>query len=335
MNAGEPTILKRLAQMAIELCGADSSGVSVLEDGANGKQIFRWRALAGEFEPYEGGSTPRDWSPCGACLDAGRPMLYSYPARFFTYFQEVDTTIVEGLVIPMQDERGPIGTIWIVSDKEEHGFDAEDVRVMTSLGAFVTAALRLAERTGSCDIRSEREVVWSELVRRLSRGDFAALEPLIEETRPFVFARALRILSSPADADETAADVYLQVSNIAGRYDADRLGVLGWLLNLARSRAIDRLRARTRYDQSLEAALSVELPAGDDPESGALRDQTGAQIRGAMRTLPLEQMQAIELAYFEGLSGREIADRLGHPLGTVKSRIRKGLMSLRLLLATQ
>ena len=197
MNAGEPTILKRLAQMAIELCGADSSGVSVLEDGADGKQIFRWRALAGEFEPYEGGSTPREWSPCGACLDAGRPMLYSYPARFFTYFQDVDTTIVEGLVIPMQDKRGPIGTIWIISDNEEHGFDAEDVRVMTSLGAFVTTALRLAERTGSCDVRSEREVVWSELVRRLSRGDLAALEPLIEETRPFVFARALRILSSP------------------------------------------------------------------------------------------------------------------------------------------
>jgi hypothetical protein len=97
------------------LCDAGAGGISMLETGDDGRQFFRWQALAGELEAHVGGTTPGDWSPCGECLKAGKPMLYSYPARFFTYFQNVNTIIVEGLVIPMYADGQPIGTIRIVS----------------------------------------------------------------------------------------------------------------------------------------------------------------------------------------------------------------------------
>jgi len=334
---GSSTVLKRLAQLAVELCDAGSGGISMLEAGNDGQQIFRWRALAGELEAYEGGTTPRDWSPCGECLNAGKPMLYSYPGRFFTYFQGVATIIVEGLVIPMLAEGRPIGTIWIVSHNQERHFDAEDVRVMTSLGSFVAAAWQLSLRKGihvADEPGIEREIVWGEFVRRIGGGDASALEALIDETRPFVFARALRILSSRADAEEAAADVYSQVWKIAGRYDAQRSGVLAWLLTIARSRAIDRLRSAASHGRQIEAALSFERSSTIDPEANAAYYETKRHVGRALEALSAEQRRAIELAYFDGYSMAEIAARLGDPLGTVKTRIRTGLIALRRLIAT-
>jgi RNA polymerase sigma factor (sigma-70 family) len=336
LPSGSLMVLERLAQMAIDLCDADSGGISMLEE-ADGQQIFRWVALAGTLKSYVGGSTPRDWSPCGECLNVGKPMLYSYPARFFTYFQKVDAVIVEGLVIPIATAGQPIGTIWIVSEHEGRKFDAEDVRMMTSLGSFVAAAIHLTLRKGSSEVNpgKGREVVWSELVRRMAAGDPAALASLIEETKPFVFARALRILGSPPDAEEAAADVYSQVWKTAARYDPQRQGVLAWLLNIARSRAIDHLRMRTRQGQGIELTLSVDARSGVDPEASAVSGQRASQVRQAMEALPFEQKRAIEMAYFEGYSAAEIAARLDHPLGSVKTRIRTGLIALRLLMASR
>jgi hypothetical protein len=121
--------LKRLANLAIELCDAQSAGVSVIEATEMGT-LFRWRALAGLVEKCEGGSTPRDWSPCGECLKAGHATLYSYPARYFTYFQEPESPIVEGLVVPVFGERQPLATIWVISHHVGSRFNAEDVRIM-------------------------------------------------------------------------------------------------------------------------------------------------------------------------------------------------------------
>lgn len=336
MPQGYSAVLKQLAQLAVGLCGAGTGGISMLEAGNDGHQFFRWQALAGELAAHEGGTTPGDWSPCGECLKAGKAMLYAYPGRFFTYFQNVDSVIVEGLVIPMYADGQAVGTIWIVSHNRDRKFDAEDVRVMTSLGSFVTAALRLSLRQGSrCAQRSgiERELVWGELVRRIAGGDPSALEALIDETRPFVFARAIRILSSPADAEETTADVYSQVWKTAGRYDAARNNVTAWLLNIARSRAIDRLRARESQECS-EDALYFMCSGTIDPESNAAYFETRTNVRKALQTLALEQRRAIELAYFDGYTAVEIASRLNHPLGTVKTHIRSGLIALRRLIAT-
>ncbi len=328
---GAPALFKRLALMAIELCHAGSGGISMLESGQDGGPLFRWRALAGALESYEGGSTPRDWSPCGQCLKAAKPMLYLHPARFFTYFQKVNTPIVEGLVIPMYSDRKPIGTIWIVSHVEQRHFDAEDVRIMTSLGAFVSAELRLSLGTRRLPDEA-RVLVWAELVRRVASGDSSALSALMEETKPVVFARALRLLGLRADAEEVTMDVYSQVWRMAGHYDSRRGGVLAWLLNIARSRAIDLLRSRARQ-QRCSQSLYAECGSARDLNRYEASSETARQVHRALEALPGEQRQAIELAYLKGYSMTEVASQLGLPLGTAKSRVRYGLMRLRRVMA--
>jgi RNA polymerase sigma factor (sigma-70 family) len=333
---GAHLVLKRLAQLAVELCDAGSGGISMLEARPDGDQHFRWRALAGELEKFEGGTTPREWSPCGQSLKSGKPMLYLYPARFFTYFQEIDLAIVEGLVIPMYADGQPIGSIWICSHDEQRHFDAEDVRIMSSLGSFVAAAVRLAFTRGNGlghPPRTGQSVVWGELVRRIAGGDSSALGALMDETKPVVFSTTLRILSFRADAEEIAMDVYSRVWSNSGSYDPERGDVLAWLLSMARSRAIDLLRSRTRQQRSCEALYS-ECSGAANLEDDAACVETSRDIHRALQALPFEQQEAIELAYFKGYSMSEVASRLGLPVGTVKSRVRYGLMRLRRLMAT-
>jgi hypothetical protein len=135
-------ILNRLLVHALGLCRAGSAGVSLLEENPNGEVVFRWVALAGVLKDHTGGCTPRSFSPCGTCLDRGSPQLYSNPARYFTYLNEVTPPIVEGLVIPFYALREPIGTIWIVSHGTYRRFDREDARIMTSLANFTGAVFR-------------------------------------------------------------------------------------------------------------------------------------------------------------------------------------------------
>jgi RNA polymerase sigma factor (sigma-70 family) len=336
LSEGAPRVLKRLAQMAIELCDAGSGGISVLEVDDHGNHQFRWQALAGELERYEGGTTPRDWSPCGQALKAAKAMLYSYPARFFTYFQEVSTPLVEGLVIPMFAGGQPIGAMWVVTHDETRNFDAEDVRIMTSLAGFVAAALRIspARSTGSAEsAKAGRDAVWTELISRITDGNTSALTHLMDETRPVVFARALRILRLRADAEETTMDVYSHIWKRARSFDPERGNPLAWMLNIARNCAIDRLRSRSRQ-KSIES-LDFECSSATDFKEYAASPGAKMDVNRALQALPVEQRRAIELAYFSGYSMTQVATLLGHPLGTVKSRIRAGLIGLRSLLATK
>jgi GAF domain-containing protein len=142
--AQEPgRVLHELAAKAVLLCEAGSAGVSLLEVTPEGERIFRWVALAGAFEKYIGGHTPRNWSPCGTCLDQKAPVLLFYPARVFTYFNSAEPPIVEGLVIPMFYAWHEVGTIWIVSHDEARKFDREDVRIMSALANITAVALRV------------------------------------------------------------------------------------------------------------------------------------------------------------------------------------------------
>ena len=132
-------------QIAITQCRAGTAGLSFLESNEAGENIFRWTNLAGQLERYVGGSTPRNFSPCGVTLDRQSPQLFSYPARYFHYFRNVEVPIIEGLVIPFHVGTSTEGTIWIVSHEEGKGFDAEDARIMMSLGEFVGCTLHLAK----------------------------------------------------------------------------------------------------------------------------------------------------------------------------------------------
>ncbi|MNC86740.1 ECF RNA polymerase sigma factor SigK [compost metagenome] len=133
-------------------------------------------------------------------------------------------------------------------------------------------------------------------------------------------------------------EVFVQAWQQAARYDTSRGTVPAWLLNMTRSRAIDRVRARRVRPEGAPVAIDLvmdAMPAPGDVADEVLAGEDAALLRRELAALPLLQRVAIELAYFEGLSHREVAERLGEPLGTVKTRIRMGLLKLRDALAVQ
>jgi RNA polymerase sigma-70 factor (ECF subfamily) len=172
---------------------------------------------------------------------------------------------------------------------------------------------------------------WGGLIEQTARGDASALAALYDGTSALVNGLALRILQDPGAAEEVTHDVYLQVWRQASRYDAARGAPLAWLLTLARSRAIDRHRAgagQRRESEPLAAAVAFAAP-GPCPEESSAAAERARLVRGALADLAADQRKTIELAYFGGLSHAEIAATLGEPLGTVKTRIRLGMMRLR------
>lgn len=151
---------QRFAEAALALCGAGSAGISLLETTDGGEAVFRWVALAGAFEPFLGGSTPRGFSPCGTCLDRGGPVLLSYPARRFTYLAGPGLPeIVEGLIAPLGSataESGVLGTLWVVSHDRSIRFDAGHLRSLRRLADFTVLALRGAAEAAERRAGEER-----------------------------------------------------------------------------------------------------------------------------------------------------------------------------------
>jgi RNA polymerase sigma-70 factor, ECF subfamily len=175
------------------------------------------------------------------------------------------------------------------------------------------------------------EARWMALIQRIAQGDQQALAPLYDETSRFVYALALRILQDYGLAEEATMDVYLQIWRQAHSYEPARGNPSAWLLNMARSRAIDLLRRKARkkrLEESLEAAGSM-VASTHDPEQASLLGEEQRRAREALAQLNPEQREVIEIAYFAGLSHSEIAESLGLPLGTIKTRIRSGMMKLR------
>jgi RNA polymerase sigma-70 factor (ECF subfamily) len=173
--------------------------------------------------------------------------------------------------------------------------------------------------------------VWVRQVERAAAGDADALARLYDGTASLVYGLALRILRDSGGAEEITEDVYVQVWRQAARYDQARGSVVRWLLTVARSRAIDRLRAgasQREHHAPLEEAAHV-LDTTPGPEHAATEGERRHVVRAALARLSFDQREAIELAYFSGMSHTEIASRLGAPLGTVKTRIRLGMEHLR------
>ena len=172
------------------------------------------------------------------------------------------------------------------------------------------------------------------LLARVAKGDQQAFSQLYDHSSTLLFTLAVRVLGNHEEAAELLQDVYLEVWRKVSRYDVGRGTPVAWLVTLTRSRAIDRLRARAargyQATSSMEdnaATQAVDLgPSPFDTQADQeLRLAVGAAVAG----LPPAQQQAIELAYYEGLSHAEIAARLNQPLGTVKTRIKLGMSKLR------
>ena len=172
-------------------------------------------------------------------------------------------------------------------------------------------------------------------IARMARGDHSALAELYDRNARLVFSLALRILQNRADAEDVVQDVFAQVWAQANRYDNTRGAVAAWMLTMARSRAIDKLRSRgARPEIASEARLVEEVPdAAVRQDLQLLSAEQVETLKRALNELSAPQRIALELAYYEGLTHAEIADRLSEPLGTVKTRIRQAVIRLREALA--
>jgi len=160
------------------------------------------------------------------------------------------------------------------------------------------------------------------------------LTTLYDSTSRLVFGLVLRILNDRSTAEEVLLDVYTQVWRQASSYDSKRGAPLAWMMTIARSRAIDRLRSGRQEQQNREPLESIgeARSKGESPEEATEISERQKIVREALDTLSTEQREVLELAYFSGLSHSEIALQLGQPLGTVKTRTRLGMMKLRELL---
>ena len=174
-------------------------------------------------------------------------------------------------------------------------------------------------------------------MRAVARGSGDAVADLYDRYGATVYGLALRVLGQPDVAEEVAQDVFAQVWRDAGRYDAGRSTVAGWIVMLTRTRAIDRLRARrARPDVSraVDSAYAAPLASADrTPERSTIAAEDTRLVKGALACLPDQVRSLIELAYYEGLTHSEIALRTGMPLGTVKTRLRNAMGTLRSALA--
>jgi RNA polymerase sigma-70 factor (ECF subfamily) len=178
---------------------------------------------------------------------------------------------------------------------------------------------------------------WRGYLDAMQSGQTEALAQLYDETSSIVFGLALRILRNSQDAEEVVLDVYQQIWTSRRIYDAARGTVWAWLATLTRSRAIDRLRSGgSRRARELPLEIGWEPPSSDAiPEEESIFREERKLVRDALESLAPEQRQAIELSYFRGLTHVEVAERLGAPLGTIKTRIRGGMRRLREALAPE
>ncbi len=179
---------------------------------------------------------------------------------------------------------------------------------------------------------SERNASQAELLRRIAAQDRDALHEFYEQTARPLFCLACRMLGNVADAEDVIQDVFVQIWTKAGKFDASKGQPFHWALALARNRCIDGLRARRRASRVTaemdgETVLDppVELASLDAP----LTESEIAGIQSVVNELPKDQRQAIEMAFFGGLTHQEIAESLQEPLGTIKARIRRGMLKLR------
>jgi RNA polymerase sigma-70 factor (ECF subfamily) len=175
-----------------------------------------------------------------------------------------------------------------------------------------------------------------DLLVRAADGDQQAIAALYDRYGGVLYAVAYRVARQRADAEDAVVEAFTQAWRDASRFEASRGSVAGWLTMIARSRALDIVRARTRRDRITASASSREpeasLAMGSSPADPAASYDTTErkrQVQAALETLSPPQRQAIELAFFEGLSQSEIAQRLEEPLGTIKTRVRLGMQKLR------
>jgi RNA polymerase sigma-70 factor (ECF subfamily) len=173
----------------------------------------------------------------------------------------------------------------------------------------------------------------NELLRAVARGEESALAEVYDRYRLILFGLIVRIVHSREEAEDVLQEVFLQIWRRAADFDEGRGRAFTWLVTVARSRALDRLRSLGSRARLAEAAPPPEQIG--DAAADAFHSEQAEVVRRALARIPIDQRQALFLGFFEGLTQSEIAARLGAPLGTVKTRMRAGMTKLRELLQEQ
>lgn len=179
-------------------------------------------------------------------------------------------------------------------------------------------------------------IIAVQLIQRAAAQDREAFSQLYDRFSSLVFSLAMRMLRAQSDAEDLLQEVFMQVWRQAGSYSQERGSPEAWIINIARSRAIDKLRAIRRRDKSFvltDDPAAAESP--DNVESAVGESEAKLAMNSALANLTEAQRRVLELAYFSGLSQTEIAEHLAEPLGTVKTRMRAAIQRLRGILGTQ
>jgi RNA polymerase sigma-70 factor (ECF subfamily) len=170
------------------------------------------------------------------------------------------------------------------------------------------------------------------LLRRIAAREVEAMGELYDQLSAPLFSLAVQMLADSSEAEEVIQDVFVQIWEKAATFDLTLGTPFHWAISITRHRAIDRLRSRKRRARLLEEAQTYaepELDSAAKAASAALTEDESGAVRLALQKLPAEQRQPIEMAFFGGLAHQEVAEALDQPLGTIKARIRRGLMKLR------
>lgn len=183
-----------------------------------------------------------------------------------------------------------------------------------------------------------KDVPLSVVLSRASAGDRGALGDFYDATSALVYSLAERLLGDPFRAEETVLEVFRYVWERGASYDPERGSVRSWLMSITRSRTLDRRRAdaaRGSREQTVEEGGDAISSNDEGPQESAENQERADRLEASLRHLPDNQRRAIEMAFFQGRTHDEIAQRLATPIGTIKSQIRRGLLRLHDLLKTQ
>jgi RNA polymerase sigma-70 factor, ECF subfamily len=183
---------------------------------------------------------------------------------------------------------------------------------------------------------SAQPVTAAYLIQRVAKQDREAFSQLYDRCSSLVFSLIMRMVKVRSDAEDLLQEVFVQVWRQAANYSPERGSPEAWIINIARSRAIDKIRSIRRMEKNFVLTDDpARAESSENLESSAAESETRVAMSSALANLPDAQRKVLELAYFDGLTQTEIAERLAEPLGTVKTRIRAGLQRLREIVGTQ
>ena len=262
-------ILQKLVETSYELCRAHSAGISLAQE-EDGRQFFRWIAITGRFEKNLGGTTPRDFSPCGVVLDTNAAQLFALPARHYPYLEAAAPPIVEALLQPFSVAGRPIGTLWVMANDEERKFDAEDLRVLGSLASFASGAYQIVTALETIREVDQRKEEFLALLSHEMRSPLSAVltwaDVLTHDPTdsPEIRERACRSIQRNARAQVRMLDDLLDNSKIA----LGKLSIRPEPMNLTEAgrEAVEAVRSQAaERGVELELTGNASVPIFADP----------------------------------------------------------------------